>query len=97
MKLEWRPATEIDRDNIAEYIAKDNPRSAIALDLEFAKKAELARANPAMYRVGRISGTREIVVQNNYVMVYKVDNKAKIITILRILHAAQQFPKKLVL
>jgi toxin ParE1/3/4 len=42
------------------------------------------------FRQGRVAGTREWVVRSNYVVVYRVD--AQTITILRILHAAQQRP-----
>lgn len=94
MKLVWRPAAQLDRDRIMDYIEQDSPRSAYALDLEFSEKAKLALKNPTMYRAGRIRGTREIVVHSNYVIVYKVDEKAKILTVLRVLHAAQQFPKR---
>ncbi len=43
-----------------------------------------------MSRVGRIEGTRELVVRRNYVVVYAEDPGA--VTILRVLHAAQQWP-----
>lgn len=94
MKLVWRPAAQLDRDRIMDYIEQDSPRAAYALDLEFSEKAKLALDNPTMYRSGRIRGTREIVVHNNYVMVYKIDEKAQVITMLRVLHTAQQFPKR---
>lgn len=90
MKLAWRPAAMSDRESIMRYIAQDKPSAALKLNQEFKEKAELARANPTMYRPGRIRGTREIVVRANYVMVYKVDDKAQILTVLRVLHAAQQ-------
>lgn len=93
MKLEWRPVADADRDNIAEYVARDNPRAAQELDNLFDGKAELARANPTLYRGGREKGTRELVVHPHYVMVYKIDEKNKTVVILRILHTARQFPK----
>ena len=37
-----------------------------------------------------MKGTREIVVRPNYVMVYDVEGNT--ITILRVLHTAQQWP-----
>lgn len=94
MKLVWRSAAMSDREKIMRYIAQDKLSAALKLNQEFKEKAELARTNPTMYRAGRIRGTREIVVHNNYVIVYKVDEKAKVITMLRVLHAAQQFPKR---
>jgi len=43
-----------------------------------------------LYRAGRVSGTREMVVRSNYVVIYTEDTCA--VTILRVLHAAQQWP-----
>lgn len=79
-----------DRDTIMGYIAQDNPTAAIDLDLEFEAKAENARLRPKLYKAGRVKGTREIVVRPNYVMIYKVTGE--IVEVLRVLHAAQQWP-----
>lgn len=79
-----------DRDAIMVYIAQDNPEAAIDLDLEFEAKAENARQRPKLYKAGRVKGTREIVVRPNYVMVYRVTGD--LIEMLRVLHAAQQWP-----
>jgi addiction module RelE/StbE family toxin len=79
-----------DRDAIMVFIAQDNPSAAIDLDLEFEAKAENARLRPKLYKAGRVKGTREIVVRPNYVMVYRVIGN--VVDILRVLHAAQQWP-----
>ena len=79
-----------DRDAIMAYIAQDNPTAAIDLDLEFEAKAETARLRPKLYKTGRVKGTREIVVRPNYVMVYRV--LGDVVDVLRVLHAAQQWP-----
>jgi toxin ParE1/3/4 len=51
--------------------------------------AKLA-GHPKLYRPGRVAGTREMVVRSNYVVVYAEDVRA--VSILRVLHAAQQWP-----
>jgi len=79
-----------DRDAIMEYIARDNPTAAIDLDLKFEAKAENARQRPRLYKPGRMKGTREIVVRPNFVMVYRVTGD--VVEVLRVLHAAQQWP-----
>jgi toxin ParE1/3/4 len=79
-----------DRDAIMAFIAQDDPRAAIDLDLEFEAKAENARLRPTLYKAGRIKGTREIVVRPNYVMVYRVSGDG--VEVLRVLHATQQWP-----
>lgn len=89
-RLIWRPMALADRDAIMVYIAQDNPMAAIDLDLEFEAKAESARMRPKLYKTGRVKGTREIVVRPNYVMVYRVNGD--VVEVLRVLHAAQQWP-----
>ena len=79
-----------DRNTIMDYVAQDNPLAAIALDDEFEAYAEQARREPKLYKPGRLKGTREIVVQPNYVMVYRI--QADVLEILRVLHARQQWP-----
>ena len=89
-RLTWRPMALADRDDIMVYIAQDNPVAAIDLDLEFEAKAENARLRPKLYKAGRVKGTREIVVRPNYVMIYRVTGD--VVEVLRVLHAAQQWP-----
>ena len=79
-----------DRDAIMARIAHDNLAAAVELDQEFEAKAENAKLRPKLYKPGRVNGTREVVVRPNYVMVYRsVDDG---IEVLRVLHAAQQWP-----
>lgn len=92
MRLVWRPMALADREAIMNYIAQDNPAAAIELDDEFENKAEQARQRPAMYRAGRVSGTREIVVRPDYVMIYRIEDDGGTLAVLRVLHAAQQWP-----
>jgi len=89
-RLTWRPMALADRDDIMVYIAQDNPVAAVDLDLEFEAKAENARMRPKLYKAGRVKGTREIVVRPNYVMVYRITGD--VVEVLRVLHAAQQWP-----
>ena len=74
----------------SDYIAKNNPLAALTLDDNFEAQAELARQQPKLYKPGRVKGTREIVVQANCVMVYRLEEQT--LEILRILHARQQWP-----
>jgi plasmid stabilization system protein ParE len=46
--------------------------------------------HPKLYRAGRVAGTREMVVRTNYVVIYAEDSRT--VSILRVLHAAQQWP-----
>jgi toxin ParE1/3/4 len=79
-----------DRDAIMDYIAEDNVTAALELDEDFETHAERARAAPTLYKPGRMKDTREIVVRENYVMVYQVAGES--VVVLRVLHATQQWP-----
>jgi addiction module RelE/StbE family toxin len=81
-----------DRDTLMDYIAQDNPTAAIELDDEFEAKAEQARQRPTLYRTGRVKGAREVAVRPHYVMVYRIEDEGDTLAVLRILHAAQQWP-----
>ncbi len=76
---------------IVDYISDDNPDAAQALKEDIEAKTSRLRENPRLYRIGRVEGTREMVVRSNYLVVYAED--ARTVTILRVLHAAQQWPQ----
>ena len=76
---------------IVDYISDDNPDAAQALKEDIEAKTFRLRENPRLYRTGRVEGTREMVVRSNYLVVYAED--AHTVTILRVLHAAQQWPQ----
>ena len=90
MILAWKPLALVDRQRSMEYIAADKPVAAIERDLVFESHADARLLHPTMYRAGHVKGTREIVVHPNYAMVYAITGKT--ISILRVLHAAQQWP-----
>jgi toxin ParE1/3/4 len=77
---------------IAEYIARDRPAAADAVhDASLRQVGRLAEY-PRSGRRGRVKGTRELVVSGTpYIVVYRV--LAGDVTILRVLHGAQQWPK----
>ncbi|BEG75655.1 type II toxin-antitoxin system RelE/ParE family toxin [Achromobacter xylosoxidans] len=88
--VEWLSAARADLLAIVDYISDDNPDAAQRLKDDIETKAAQLPARPALYRPGRIAGTREMVVRANYIIVYAADALA--VRILRILHAAQQWP-----
>lgn len=73
-----------------EHIAQDNPDAAEALANDIEAKAEKLRTFPEMFKLGRKRGTRELVAHKNYIVVYRVTNSQ--VEILRVKHAAQQWP-----
>lgn len=90
LALHWNSLARGDRAAIMDYIGQDNPVAALELDELIEQKAEALPANPKQYRSGRVRGTREAVVTENYLIVYCVTDKR--VEILRVLHARQQWP-----
>ena len=88
--VEWREAARADLLAIVDYISDDNPEAAQQLKDDIQAKVAKLAEHPKLYRLGRVAGTREMVVRRNYVVVYAEDARA--VTILRVLHAAQQWP-----
>nr|WP_246526219.1 type II toxin-antitoxin system RelE/ParE family toxin [Plastoroseomonas hellenica] len=75
---------------IVDYVSDDNPDAAQRLKDDIEVKVARLSEHPRLYRSDRIAGTREMVVRSNYVVVYAEDAHA--VTILRVLHGAQQWP-----
>lgn len=89
--LEWRVAARTDLYAIVDYISADNPDAGQRLLEDIVERAAVLPEYPKLYRSGRVAGTREMVVRSNYILVYVEDDRA--VTILRVLHAAQQWPQ----
>ena len=86
----WRAAARADLTVITAGIAPHDPEAARALAAEIRTKVARLPEHPRLYRRGRVPGTREMVVRPNYLVVYAERDGA--VTVLRVLHAAQQWP-----
>lgn len=89
-ELEWTEFAHTDLLAIVDYISDDNVDAAQRLKDDIEAKAAGLSEYPRLYRCGRVPGTREMVVWANYVVVYTED--PFFVRILRVLHAAQQWP-----
>ena len=90
LKLEWRETARTDLLAIVDYISDDSPDAAQRLKNEIEAKVANLPQHPKLYRSGRVVGTREMVIRSNYVVVYLEDGCT--VAVLRVLHAAQQWP-----
>ena len=88
--LSWRETARTDLLAIVEYIADDNPDAAQQLKDEIETRVSELAQFPQMYKAGRVAGTREMVVRQNFIVVYAED--VETVSVLRVLHAAQQWP-----
>lgn len=94
MKLVWSAFALSDRDTIFTYIEADNPLAAILVDERIVAAVRRLIDFPESGRVGRIAGTRELVISGTpYIAAYAV--KDATIRVLRVLHGAQEWPENL--
>lgn len=89
-KVVWLASAHADLWAIIDYISDDNPDAAQRLKNEIEDKVASLLQNPKLYRQGRVVNTREMIVRSNYVVVYQ--EEGSVILIVRVLHAAQQWP-----
>lgn len=90
MKLAWTIEALADRRAIYGYIEADNPQAALTLDELIAQTASRLENHPKIGRLGRVNGTRELVVHRSYVLIYDIADG--MVRILRVLHSARQWP-----
>ena len=90
----WSPEAIDDLVSVRAYISEDDPAAAQRIALHIIHNVEaLLAENPQMGRVGRVPGTRELVIPNTpFIVPYRVQGNA--IQILRVFHAARSWPDR---
>ena len=92
MKLAWTNTAIRDLAHIRRSIAHDNPTAARAVASRILDAVDKLRRHPEMGRIGRLAGTRELVVTSTpYLIPYRIHPKA--IELLRVLHGRQNWPR----
>ena len=90
MRIDWTVAAESDLDEIVRYIAEDSVANAIAFDERVQERVELLAQFPDSGKLGRVSGTRELISpRDRYRVIYEV--QANTVSILRIIHGGQNW------
>jgi toxin ParE1/3/4 len=87
MSIKWTRAALASVDEIAGFIAQDNPTRATSFVLELQAAVTQLQAHPGMGRAGRVPGTRELVLHKNYIVIYRM--RGEYVEILRLNHAAR--------
>ena len=94
MRLVRTATYRADLEAIVDYIAAENPRAALAIWDEIENQVERLARYPHSGRIGRVDGTRELVVTRTpYIVGYRLDEDA--VLILRVLHGARQWPDEI--
>lgn len=86
-KLRWTLRALGRLDEIAAFIARDNPTRATTFVRELREKVNILGDNQ-LGKPGRVFGTKEIVLHKHYVAIYRVKDEE--VHILTILHTAQK-------
>lgn len=94
MRLVWAQYALEDRRAIYDHIEADDPRAAALVDTRIAEAVTRLIDFPESGRLGRVEGTRELVVgRTPCIVAYRILGEA--VRILRVLHGAQLWPDDL--
>ncbi|RYB95986.1 type II toxin-antitoxin system RelE/ParE family toxin [Ciceribacter ferrooxidans] len=92
-RIRWTVRALRRLDEIGAYIEADDPDAAARVVARLVASVDMLAELPAAGRIGRIAGTREIVLSNiPYIIPYRVRQDIEIITVM---HASQKWPKRL--
>lgn len=90
LPVHWLTKARNNLATILEYIAERNNAAASALQDDIERATAQLPQHPYLYRRGRVTGTRELVVHSHYLVVYRV--RATAIEVVAVLHTRQQYP-----
>lgn len=90
LQIQWKEDARSDLLSILAYIAEDSVVAARKFKTEVESKVETLSEFPKAYKLGRVEGTREMVLSANYIVVYAENSEQ--ITVLRILHSSRMYP-----
>jgi toxin ParE1/3/4 len=90
MKVRWTAEAKRDRFNILDYIAEDNPGAADRMGEMFNEAAARLASHAHLGRKGKILGTREVVVHENYRIVYETEGD--VVWLLALVHTSRRWP-----
>lgn len=87
----WTPRARANRTAIIDYVAEKNPQAALDVLDEMETKTDMLDTQPDIGRLGRVKGTRELVISKTIIEVYRVRPRLKRVEILRVLHTAMDY------
>ena len=92
MNIEWSPQALADLKVIYSYITRENPPAARKLHERITSCISLLAETPHIGRVGRIAGTKELVVSGtSYIVPYRVIENT--LQLLRVYHSSRKWPE----
>lgn len=92
MKIRWSPTAISDVESIRDYIAQDSPPAARRVAQTIKESVGRLRSFPLSGRIGRVPGTRELVIPGtSYIAAYKINSDE--VMIAAVLHGRQKWPE----
>jgi addiction module RelE/StbE family toxin len=93
MEIVWRPMALDDLESARRYIAEHNPRAAARVLVAILASVGRLANHPEFGRLGRVAGTRELVVPRTpYIVAYAVVDDE--VMILSVMHSARRWPDR---
>jgi len=90
-RIRWTPLAERHLQAARDYVALDKPEAADHMIDLIRDAVEILQTHPMAGRVGRVPGTRELVVPGTpYIVAYSL--QAGMVRILAILHSSRKWP-----
>ena len=94
MTVVWSPRAIGHLADLRAYIARERPDAAARTATTLLSAADLLAALPNLGRLGRVAGTRELVVPGTrYIIPYRV--RGERLEIVAVFHGRQRWPKRL--
>lgn len=91
MKVAWTTPAATQLHEIFEFIAVERPAAAERMVRTIRRSAQQLVQMPFAGRIGKVAGSRELVVAGTpYLVAYRVEDDS--IQILAVLHGAQEWP-----
>jgi toxin ParE1/3/4 len=94
LRIKWLKKALSDLDDVEAYIAQTDPSVAAEVVLKIIRTVSLLKEQPGLGRVGRVPGTKELVIPNlPYIVPYRVHDDC--LQILRVYHTSRIWPGSL--
>jgi len=91
MRIEWTAKALSNLEEILSFIAEDRPGAAEKVAQKIQKSVSLLADQPGMGRLGRVAGTRELVIPGYPFILPYVEADGNIY-ILRVMHTSMKWP-----
>ena len=93
MQVKWLRKALNNLDEIAEFVAQENPTAAKQLAARLFEATQGLSHHPQMGRPGRVSGTRELALADlPFIIPYRV--RQRTVEILRVFHTSRRLPER---